>query len=373
MDLLVDTPGSLDAAGDNYSPNPFTITATMSNIGNAALENVEAILTLHTGLSTDDPMTVSLGTIDVGESKSTSWRVVADTQAAGTTVFFDLAVTDSSGGGVGGTHQIRLPALTGVVPPNVVAWLGDSYSSGEGVPPFVDGTNTLQNWCHRSTRAYGMRLTGKPAFPKRSVFVACSGAFVRNFYPGKGQWNEKGQLEHLNVHDKIVAFTVGGNDIGFPEWMALCLTVAANCQLNDRFVTDSIDALEPQLASLYTEVLSAAPRAQIYVLGYPHLFSEKIALRCRVGLQLAESRWINGKVDDLNAAIKDAIDENDNARLHYVNTTTAFQGGEACSAKSQFMNEVVALPDPRYSFHPTADGQMALAARLAHAVRAQPA
>jgi lysophospholipase L1-like esterase len=370
IDFLVDSPGSLDAAGDNFSPNPFTITATMSNIGNAAVENVVATLTLHTGLHTDDPTSVSLGTIAVGESKSTSWRVMADPQAAGTTVLYDLTVTGSNGG-IGGTHQLTLPALAGVVPPNVVAWLGDSYSSGEGVPPFVDGTNIPQNRCHRSTRAYGMRLNGKPGFPNRSVFVACSGALVENFHAGRGQWSEtEGQLQHLDVRDKIVAFTIGGNDIGFPEMMKLCLTVAANCQLNDPLVKAAIAELEPRLASLYTEVLSEAPRAQVFVLGYPHLFSEKIALRCRVGLQPAESRWVNAKVDELNAAIKDAIEENDNARLHYVDTTTAFQGGEACSAKSQFMNEIVPQ-HLEYSFHPTADGQSLLAARLAHAVRRQ--
>jgi peptidoglycan hydrolase-like protein with peptidoglycan-binding domain len=48
--------------------------------------------------------------------------------------------------------------------------LGDSYSSGEGLDPFLPGTDTLTDTCHRSTQAYSQYV-----FPKPSLFEACSG------------------------------------------------------------------------------------------------------------------------------------------------------------------------------------------------------
>lgn len=174
-------------------------------------------------------------------------------------------------------------------------------------------------------------------------------------------------MQHLDARDKLVAFTLGGNDIQFVPTMTLCLA-AGNCQLNDPLITSLISRAEPRLASVYTEVLSAAPRAQVYVLGYPHLFpTKKIAKRC-VGLQLSETRWFNQKVDKLNAVIQRGVMTTNNARLHYVDTTAAFSGGEACSPSHLFMNEIDPV-HPRYSFHPTTAGQLMLAAALAHAVR----
>src|SRR5580704_7836677 len=70
----------------------------------------------------------------------------------------------------------------GAATANVYAALGDSYSSGEGVPPFISapaGDN-----CHRSTRAYSQLLVGTAGFPAVGNFKACSGATVADFYNG---------------------------------------------------------------------------------------------------------------------------------------------------------------------------------------------
>jgi hypothetical protein len=202
------------------------------------------------------------------------------------------------------------------------------------------------------------------------VFASCSGAVIDNFYPNKGQYNEQqGQLQSLDVRDKIVALTVGGNDVHFADVMLACIS-PENCAGLDSLVSLRISVVRSRLGELYSNMLAAAPRAQIYVVGYPHLFARRITLSCRAqGLLNSEVRWLNGKVDDLNAASKFAISGIDNARLHFVDTTTAFQGGEACSDSHLFMNEAVLSPDIRYSFHPTAAGQLMLAGRLARAVR----
>ena len=58
--------------------------------------------------------------------------------------------------------------------------LGDSYSSGEGNPPYEAGTDTPSNMCHRSNTASYASFIGAFNSPFKSV--ACSGAITDNLY-----------------------------------------------------------------------------------------------------------------------------------------------------------------------------------------------
>src|SRR5260370_38762410 len=60
---------------------------------------------------------------------------------------------------------------------NYVA-LGDSYSSGEGAPPFFPGTDGPTDFCHRSLNAYSQVLG--QAYSVTPKFWACSGAVTAN-------------------------------------------------------------------------------------------------------------------------------------------------------------------------------------------------
>jgi lysophospholipase L1-like esterase len=237
------------------------------------------------------------------------------------------------------------------------------------VPPFIAGTDAKANKCHRSTSAYGMRLNGTAGFPSKYKFVACSGAKIANFYPGKGQYNETaGQLSALSSKTKLVALTIGGNDVQFAPLLATCAAVA-NCQFYDPVVSSLIKHTGPRLTALYKEILQRAPNAQIYILGYPHLVANKVSLSCRAQqLTNLEAQWINAKTDLLDEAIKDAVSGISSPRMRYVDTTTAFAQGEACSTTHQFVNELTPA-HIEYSFHPTKAGQLLLASRLAHVVR----
>ena len=109
--------------------------------------------------------------------------------------------------------------------------LGDSYASGEGVEPFLPGTNRAQpeNRCHRSTLAYSRLLGDAAGVPARRTSWACSGARIGNFFPGQGQWGEAGQLEHLDADTRLVTLSVGGNDLQFAAVLGSCFTLRS-CQ-----------------------------------------------------------------------------------------------------------------------------------------------
>lgn len=113
--------------------------------------------------------------------------------------------------------------------------MGDSYSAGEGVPAFEVGTDVAasegtENKCHRSRQAYSQILASNPALNlNRLNFVACSGATISDVLYS-GQWNEPPQIEALSADTAVVTLTIGGNDVGFGDYLLGVYRVAAKAR-----------------------------------------------------------------------------------------------------------------------------------------------
>ncbi len=205
---------------------------------------------------------------------------------------------------------------------NYVA-LGDSYSSGEGVWPYADHTDTTRNSCHRSLQNYPQLLVEwlsdeeapyAPASPLPRplagsvadgfVDVTCAGAKVEHVVDAdhneeavhNGHAQKPGQLNHPALAGAdLVTITVGGNDVEFSKVLGDCMHPAADplwdCQddvaswgpyvdMPYRRVVDLLfERLRLELdgdpsrreRGLYSLLGDAAPNATVYVLGYPHL------------------------------------------------------------------------------------------------------
>lgn len=239
--------------------------------------------------------------------------------------------------------------------------MGDSYSSGEGNPAFLPPSDT--NGCHRSDKAYSNLLKGSPGFSTNVDFVACSNAFIGDFY-NQQHAKQPPQKKALGADTTAVTMTMGGNDIQFRFIMMYCV-VTFHCNTDvrlDLLTRALIFATGPRLETMYRDTLAAAPNAQVYVLGYPHLFSPNPALFC-AGIEAGEARWFTGKEDSLNNEIAQAIRRIHNPHLHYIDTATAFRGGELCAKTSTpyVIGLVLDINNWVYSFHPTAAGQRQLA------------
>jgi lysophospholipase L1-like esterase len=268
-----------------------------------------------------------------------------------------------------------IPAAPAVCSGKWVA-LGDSYSSGEGVPPFIQpGPATdPKDLCHRSYDAYSQVA---PALGVSQNFWACSGATTDSFMFGQtlgGNSSEPSQIKRLGPQDSMVSLTMGGNDVGFASVMETCLT-KSNCQ---KKLASSVQAKEAttahRLKDLYTAILSAAPNAQVYVLAYPNFLApgSQLSETCQLeGLEPAEADWIIQQVSNVDASIVNDINKVNasvpGSRLHYVPTFADFAGGEACSSTGEFVNGLNAR-HPEYSFHPNQAGQQMLASSLVDAV-----
>ena len=154
--------------------------------------------------------------------------------------------------------------------------LGDSYSSGEGVPPFDPGTDTRENKCHRSAHAYSRRLQ-LPRYQFRRRFFACSGAVTDNV----GRLDApSGQLRGTVQHPSeaavqlgrlsptvwsdtdMVTLTIGGNDARFGPVLTQCLLNPIPCHRGRRarrIIRRIAREVKSKLASTYAAISRTVP------------------------------------------------------------------------------------------------------------------
>lgn len=141
---------------------------------------------------------------------------------------------------------------------NYVA-LGDSYSSGTGTGEYFDDN------CLRSDHAYPSQLAAANGFSLN--FDACSGALIDDVL--------NSQMGNLNADTGLVTLQAGGNDTGWTDVIVSCArpwpwTCWDDIDNAKAFVQNELPG---RLDTLYSGVRSAAPNAQVVVVGYPRLFN----------------------------------------------------------------------------------------------------
>lgn len=245
---------------------------------------------------------------------------------------------------------------------NYVA-LGDSYSAGEGNPPFIAPTdNNGGNGCDRSAAdAYPVLLAADTSLNlSLRAFVACSGATSAELIAGKN--GEPSQLTALNEDTDIVTITAGGNDSGFPDFAAECVFPGCDTTTPQYISTMSYidNYLQGGLEQLYEVVRDAAPNAQIFVVGYPRI-APPYNTFCEVASTNDGIDAVNNVANNLNDKIEAAVD-NSGDDITFVDPTATgspFLGHELCVTDADSYFYSYNNFEHRFSFHPNADGQAA--------------
>ncbi|MDP8936895.1 MAG: SGNH/GDSL hydrolase family protein [Actinomycetota bacterium] len=240
--------------------------------------------------------------------------------------------------------------------------LGDSYTAGEGLPPF----DTSTPGCHRSEVAFPRLVRVGPTADVTSR--ACSGATTadvleREQHPGVGL-----QIDAVARGTDLVTVTVGGNDLGFATVMTDCVYARLPCSRLDAQVERALDRLGPRLDLLYGEVRRRAPDARLVVVGYPQLIADPAGhdvdscpglvgpFSGGLRIDAGEVRWLREKGDRLATVVRAAASA---AGATYVDSAAAFAGHEACTPEPWM--SAVAVPQVALSFHPNAAGHAELA------------
>jgi lysophospholipase L1-like esterase len=256
--------------------------------------------------------------------------------------------------------------------------LGDSFSSGEGNPPYRPSTDSLllpHDLCHRSYAAYPQLVADRVSATRDWSFWACSGARISDMTsPNHQNPVEPAQLDRIappgrsNRAVDLITLTIGGNDAQFGSVWITCLASHAvslllgTCNESWRSrLADAINGLRTSLPPVFRALRARAPRARIVVLGYPDPFP--IALspssRCTDWFAPADIRFLGRTGASLDGAIRAAARAS-RARVTYV-SPTGFAGHDACSRRPWFNGLRLDPTRVRGSFHPNAAGQRQLA------------
>ncbi len=269
----------------------------------------------------------------------------------GTTVFFSSGATNLSPAATDGQLHGFVRTQGSL---EHFAVVGDSYSSGEGVPPFIPPSGA--DHCDRSYHAYAEDIAALSPEMALTGFGACSGATSHQIITGMNA--ENSQLQ-------FVILTAGGDDIGFGKFVTACLLnlCAKGSKAYERAENAIRHSLPSNMAMLFdhlTAVLSRGTR--VLVLGYPDVLPPTGAPYICSTLKARDQTAAQKVEGDLNAAIVAAVKTADaskaNVSFEYVDPFIQFDGHELCSPHPYFRG---LSRTTRYSYHPNAAGQQAYA------------
>lgn len=254
--------------------------------------------------------------------------------------------------------------------------LGDSYSSGEGSPPF----DPSAGGCDRSSKAWPSIFARKARAIGKKVDsftelanLACSGATTDALSrPFKEQVS---QLDSLYAFDpRFATITIGGTDLGFSSVLFDCFT--GNCVQDGLLKRTSHESggFAPTLRRTYKKLVGNA--SAVIVVGYPNIFPTTQGKTVNCGwLQPEERRQLNALAKKLDTVTKNAVrvarrrfGRGPGFRISYASTLHAFAGHELCTRDSWVYPLGPSGGNNRG--HPTASGQRAIARAVVPALRA---
>ncbi len=245
--------------------------------------------------------------------------------------------------------------------------LGDSYSSGYGLPDAAGP-------CDRSSEySYPVRIQQSAQFGSFTD-VSCAGARTRDFYTAQNGSNPR-QLDAVSEDTDVVTFTIGGNDLGFTDIITDCAT-DGDCR--DAYggpgmpdlMTKISGPVGDDIQQAMADAAAAAPNAEIFVLGYPDLLPASPTGSAWTFSCMPTSLVVSSAERTDLRAVQLALNEEiamrasaAGATLHYVDTYTPSVGHDLCSS------------DPWVSvlniYHPTVTGMLAMALLAQQAIDAQ--
>ena len=255
------------------------------------------------------------------------------------------------------------PSSSAAVPMRYVA-LGDSYSAASGVLPPDPAAPPS---CARSTSNYPHVLAG--ATGAQLTDVTCGAAETKDFF--EPQYSGVApQLDAVRADTELVTMTIGGNDSGvFLDSIVRCgaaglSTAGQGSPCQDRYGSSFEDTIRgttyPALVHALQAVRTAAPDAQVAILGYPWILPETGGCFDRMPVAEGDVPYLRGVQATLNDAVARAAAA---TGAIYVDMNAVSDGHDACQALGVRWVEPVLQGTNAVVVHPNALGEGEMAAQ----------
>ena len=261
--------------------------------------------------------------------------------------------------------------------------LGDSYAAGLDIPDQAGATAG----CGQSSSSY-------PFLVARSLRLeltdmSCSSATVGSLSAAQptGNGTNPAQLSALSAATALVTLGIGGNDVGWGGIVTRCTELdlipaliggdkaseVTPCQDyytagGTDLIQQRIQAVTGQLAEALARIRQRAPRARVYVVGYPELLpASGGGCGDALGITKGDVAFLNNEELRLNAMLRQVAQA---AGDGYVDTYTPSEGHDACADPADRWIEPL-IPDAAAApLHPNAVGQQGMADVIIDAIRA---
>jgi lysophospholipase L1-like esterase len=257
--------------------------------------------------------------------------------------------------------------------------LGDSYTSAPLVLPH--DTRWVPQDCGQSVFDYP-HLVAQAIRATSFVDVSCGGATFDKLTEPQGlplASVARPQLEAVTPDTDVVTMGMGGNDVGFVGVATDCIRLLVaplqpgctppTAGTPSDPVLQKIERTEVELGRAIEAIRARAPRAAIFVVGYPAaLPDDAVACWPYLPITQADLPWLVARFKDMNAMLARG------AAAHgatYVDIYTSSIGHDACQVPPlAWVNGAVLVP-PSYPAHPNQLGQMQASYDVAAAILAR--
>ncbi|MCS0604842.1 SGNH/GDSL hydrolase family protein [Streptomyces sp. LP11] len=239
--------------------------------------------------------------------------------------------------------------------------LGDSYTSGPGIPTQVDAG------CARSDHNYPSLVADRRRATSFTD-VSCGGATTAEMWRAQG--GNGPQLDALRRNTDLVTVQIGGNDVGFGTIIATCAGLAARdpagnpCERSYQAsgydeLTRTIARTAPKVDRVLRAVRARAPHARVVVVGYPDLLPDD-GSGCfpQVPFARGDFPYLRDTEKRLNLMLRLVAGVN---RADYVDTYGPTVGHDMCKAPGDRWIEPLQPAAPAAPAHPNATGEAAMA------------
>lgn len=232
--------------------------------------------------------------------------------------------------------------------------LGDSVATGYGLPT---DQNDISD-CGRGALAYPNIVATK--LNLKLQWRACSGATTTEGILGSQPLDDtqlKPQIDNLPATPpKLISITIGANDIHWTDIIGRCYTGTCGTDADTQVVDQLRSTLDQNLRMMLDKIQSRYDRHEprVVITGYYQVFPSSDMPNCAelTNVTSDERSWWRGQEAELNQSIQLAVQDYTFVQFAPV----SFEGHELCTTDSWIQDATSAG-----AFHPTADGQAALA------------